>query len=50
MRAIAWCTFHSRLKTRSPVTQELFGGGDGGAVDQKNLEPHAHGHQDMLAL
>ena len=35
MCAIAWHTFQSRLKTRSPVTQELFGGGDGRAVDQE---------------
>ena len=35
MRAIAWYTFHGRLKTRSPVTQELIFGGDGGAVDQE---------------
>ena len=35
MRAIAWRTFQGRLKTRSPVTQELLGGGDGGVVDQE---------------
>ena len=35
MCAIAWHTFQSRLKTRSPVTQELFGGRDGRAVDQE---------------
>ena len=35
MRAIAWHTFQGQLKTRSPVTQELLGGRDGGAVDQE---------------
>ena len=35
MRAIAWHTFQGRLKMHSPVTQELLGGGDGGAMDQE---------------
>ena len=35
MCAIAWCTFQRRLKMRPPDTQEVFGGGDGRAVDQE---------------
>ena len=48
MRAI-----EGQLKTRSQVTQELLGGGDGGAVDQELgtscRRPSRHAHP-MRAL
>ena len=49
MCAITWCTFQSRLKTRSPATQEFL---VAETAEQwiKNLEPHANGCRDMLAL
>ena len=47
--AIAWCTFHSQLKTRSPAIQEFL---VAETAEQwiKNLEPHSNGHRDMHAL
>ena len=49
MCATAWCTFQSQLKTRSPATQEFL---VAETAEQwiKNVEPHANGRRDMLAL